>query len=94
MAFEGAEIGCEAKTPRVQALRVAAARRAGFQSLGEIPLQICCRCSIKYQSTQTKVAASDPSWFGPEPPRLLHFVRNDTSDGCHCEEQSDEAIST
>jgi hypothetical protein len=31
---------------------------------------------------------------GPEPPRLLRFARNDTAKGCHCEEWSDEAIST
>jgi hypothetical protein len=31
----------------VQALCVAAGRCAGFQSLGEIPLQISCRCSDK-----------------------------------------------
>jgi hypothetical protein len=31
---------------------------------------------------------------GPEPPRLLRFARNDTAKGCHCEERSDEAIST
>jgi hypothetical protein len=30
----------------------------------------------------------------PEPPRLLRFARNDTAKGCHCEERSDEAIST
>ena len=47
MAIDGAELRREAKTPRVQALRVAAARSAGFQSLGEIALQICCRCSGK-----------------------------------------------
>jgi len=45
MAIDGAELRREAKTPRVQALRVAAARSVGFQSLGEIALQICCRCS-------------------------------------------------
>src|SRR5215831_12635947 len=26
--------------------------------------------------------------------RLLRFARNDTASGCHCEERSDEAIST
>src|SRR5258708_7520941 len=31
---------------------------------------------------------------GLQPPRWLRFARNDTSNGCHCEERSDEAIST
>jgi hypothetical protein len=31
---------------------------------------------------------------GPLRPRLLRFARNDTSNGCHCEERSDEAIWT
>jgi ParB-like nuclease domain len=39
--------GARQKTPRVQALPTAAGRRAGFQSLGEIPLQICYRCSAE-----------------------------------------------
>jgi hypothetical protein len=44
MAFDGAEIRREADMPRVQTMRGMAGRSAEFQSLGETPLQICCRC--------------------------------------------------
>jgi hypothetical protein len=30
----------------------------------------------------------------PAAPRLLRSARNDSTNGCHCEERSDEAIST
>ena len=45
MAIDGAELRCEAEMPRVETLRGVAGRNTGFQSLGEIPLQICCRRS-------------------------------------------------
>ena len=47
MAIDGAELRREVEMPRVETLRGVAGRNAGFQSLGEIPLQICCRCSVK-----------------------------------------------
>ena len=45
MAIDGTELRREAEMPRVQTLRGGAGRSAGFQSLEEIMLQICCRCS-------------------------------------------------
>jgi hypothetical protein len=47
MAFDGGKLSRDAKTPRVQTLRGMAGRSAEFQSLGETPLQICCRCTSK-----------------------------------------------